>query len=72
MARDACLAAASAVMPSHKPCVVAVLRGVSPISQSWKLRPTRAQSSPAAPITEGAGLLEAVAVVGESHRGLPS
>lgn len=42
------LAAASAGTPSHKPCVVAVRRGVGPISQPGKLRPARARASPAA------------------------
>lgn len=49
MAKATFLAAASAVMPSHKPCVVEVCRGVGPIAQSWKLRPTRVEAAPAAP-----------------------
>lgn len=51
LAKIACLAAASAVMPSHKPCVVDV-QSVRPILQLWKLRLTRAQSTPAASTIE--------------------
>lgn len=46
MAKAAPLAAASAAMPSHKPCVVAVCKGAGPISQLWRLRPARAQAAP--------------------------